>query len=463
MSASPSARVHPPTDDATSSPAPVDAVLPASQLFVFGLQHVMVMAAVPITSVFLVAKALNLSTETTLQLISSTFLVCGLGALLQSFGPWKFGARLPFMMIPGGAPIVMFLTIAQQRDLATASGAVILTSILYFVALPVFARCLKFFPRIVIGTLLLLVSINLLKVYGGIIIGRPGTPGFGDPAAIGLAFATIGMTIVFARFLKGMLRQVSVLLGLVAGTVLAAAFGIAHFDSVANGPLLTLPSVLPFGMPKFDLVAAIPLLVFGIISMVEATGQTIAVADAVGKPIDPRVDVPKTIRGDALMSLVGGMMGTSMIITSGENIGIVRATGVRSRYVTAVAGAILLCIAVFAPFGRIANAIPEPVVGGTAMIVFAIIGTMGIDMLRQTNLRDHREMFILAGALTMGLLPILVPGMYSRFPAALQLVLGNGLAMGSLTAVILNLLFHHVGTPDAAADDAAIHPTPAAH
>ena len=428
-----------------TSVQPVDVRLPIAQLLLFGLQHVLVMAAVPITSVFLVAKALNLDVDLTLKLISATFLVCGLGSLLQAFGPWKFGARLPFMMIPGGAPIVMFVTIAQQRDLATASGAVIMTSLCYFLLLPVFARCLKYFPRIVIGTLLLLVSVNLLKVYGGIIVGKPGTPAFADPANIGLAFATIGFTLLFARVLKGMWGQISVLLGLVAGTVLAMLCGMSNFSGVLSGAWFSLPTLLPFGVPSFDLVAAIPLLVFSVISMVEATGQTVAVAEAVDKPIDPRVDVPKTIRGDALMSLVGGLLGTSMIITSGENIGIVRATGVRSRYVTATAGVILILIALIAPFGRLANAIPSPVVGGTAMIVFAIIGTMGIDMLRQVNLREHSGMFVLAGALTMGLLPILIPGLYSRFPANLQLVLGNGLAMGSLTAVFLNILFNHTG------------------
>ena len=449
-----------------SSPAstlPVDTRLPLSQLLVFGLQHVLVMAAVPITSVFLVSKALNLSSEVTLQLISATFLVCGLGSLLQAFGPLKFGARLPFMMIPGGAPIVMFLTIAQQRDLQTATGAVILTSLFYFLILPVFSRCLKFFPRIVIGTLLLLVSVNLVKVYGGIIVGKPGTPSFGDPVSLGLAGATILFTILFARYLKGIWGQVSVLLGLVAGTALAAALGLAHFDSVVQGAVFSLPTLLPFGMPSFDLVAAIPLLVFSVISMVEATGQTIAVAEAVDKPIDPRVDVPKTIRGDALMSFVGGLLGTSMIITSGENIGIVRATGVRSRYVTAMAGLILLVIALIAPFGRLANAIPAPVVGGTALIVFAIIGTMGIDMLRQVNLRERSGMFILAGALTMGLLPILVPGIYGRFPPNLQLVLGNGLAMGSLTAVLLNLVFNHLGARSAEPEGAAPAAAPAGH
>jgi xanthine/uracil permease len=205
------------------------------------------------------------------------------------------------------------------------------------------------------------------------------------------------------------------------------------------------------------------LLVFSVISMVEATGQTVAVAEAVDKQIEPRIDVPKTIRGDAVMSLFGGFMGTSMIITSGENIGIVRATGVRSRYVTATAGVILILIAVIAPIGRLANAIPAAVVGGTAMIVFAIIGTMGIDMLRQTNLRARSDMFILAGALTMGLLPILVPGLYSRFPANLQLVLGNGLAMGALTAVILNLLFNHMGAAPAQAEELPATSTPAGH
>lgn len=435
-----------------ASVSPVDARLPLSQLVIFGLQHVLVMAAVPITSVFLVAKALNLDEALTLQLISATFLVCGLGSMLQAFGPLKFGARLPFIMIPGGAPIVMFLGIAQQRDLQTACGAVIMTSLFYFLVLPIFARCLKFFPRIVIGTLLLLVSVNLLKVYGGIIIGKPGTPSFADPVSIGLAAATILFTILFARYLKGLWGQISVMLGLIAGTALATALGMTHFDGVATGAIFSLPSAFPFGMPTFDIVAAIPLLVFAVISMVEATGQTIAVAEAVDKQIDPRIDVPKTIRGDALMSFVGGLLGTSMIITSGENIGIVRATGVRSRYVTAMAGVILLAISVIAPVGRFANAIPTPVVGGTALIVFAIIGTMGIDMLRQVNLRERSSMFILAGALTVGLLPILVPGMYSRFPANLQLVLSNGLAMGSITAVLLNLLFNHLGAPHTEAE-----------
>ncbi|MDQ6680989.1 MAG: purine/pyrimidine permease, partial [Pseudomonadota bacterium] len=314
-----------------------------------------------------------------------------------------------------------------------------------FLVLPVFSRCLKYFPKIVIGTLLLLVSVNLVKVYGGIIVGRPGTSTFAEPAGIYLALATIAFTVLFARVFKGTLGQLSVLLGLLAGAVLAGLFGMMDLTRVATGPLISTPNLLPFGMPTFDLVATVPLLIFSVISMVEATGQTVAVAEVVGKAIEPRDIVPRTIRGDALMSFIGGLLGTSMIITSGENIGIVRATNVRSRYVTAAAGFILIAIALLAPLGRLANAVPAAVVGGTAMVVFAIIGTMGIDMLRKVDLHERSNMFILAAALTMGLLPIVVPGIYSKFPATSQLVLGNGLAMGSITAIVLNIVFHHLG------------------
>jgi xanthine/uracil permease len=112
--------------------------------------------------------------------------------------------------------------------------------------------------------------------------------------------------------------------------------------------------------------------------------------------------------------------------------------------VTATSGLILVAIALLAPLGRLVNAIPGAVVGGTAIIVFCIIAVMGIDMLRKVDLREHGNLFTLAAALAVGLLPILVPGIYSKFPAGVQMILGNGLAAGTVAAVLLNILFHHI-------------------
>lgn len=423
---------------------PVDERLPLIKLVLFGMQHVLVVAASPITSVFLVAKALGLTDALTINLLSATFLVCGLGTLVQSFGKLGFGSRLPLVMVPGGAPVVLFVMIAQQTDLQTAAGAVLLTGVCYFLLLPIFSRCLRFFPRIVIGTMLILVAANLIKIYGAVIVGRPGSGDFASPLNIGLALATIAFTVAFAKLCKGALGQLAVLLGLLAGTSLAAVLGAVKHVDVFGGAFISTPTLLPFGMPHIDVVAALPLIIFSIISMAEATGQTIAIAEVVGKEIDPRVSVGRTIRGDALMSLVGGLLGTSLIITSSENIGIVEATGVRSRFVTATAGILLVVIAVCAPLARLANAIPAAVVGGTALIVFSIIGVMGINLLREVDLRSRANMYTLACALTMGFLPIVVPGVYTRFPAQLQIVLNNGLAMGALTAVVVNIVFHHL-------------------
>ncbi|MDP0927979.1 uracil-xanthine permease family protein [Paracoccus onubensis] len=422
-------------------PDPVDEILPVRDLILYGFQHVLVMAASPITAVFLVAQTLGFDPALTVSIISATFLVCGLGSILQSFGPAGFGARLPFIMVPGGAPIAIFLAIASQTDVQTAVGAVLMTGVFYFAALPVFRRLLRFFPPIVVGTMLLLVAVNLVKIYGGTITGRPGSDGFADPVNVGLALATIALTVIFSRVFTGTLQRISVMLGLIAGTLLAAALGRLDMSGVMQGSFIAVPHLFPFGVPKFDIIASLPLIVFSIISMAEATGQTIATAEIVDRKGDAHAIVPRTIRGDAVASVVGGMFGTSLIITSGENVGIVRATGIRSRYVTAMAGVILVVIALIAPVSRMASVLPGPVVGGTAIIVFSIIGVIGIHVLSRVDLREHGAMFTLASGLAMGLMPILVPDVYSQFPQWSQMILGNGLAMGTITAAVVNALF----------------------
>ena len=133
--------------------------------------------------------------------------------------------------------------------------------------------------------------------------------------------------------------------------------------------------------------------------------------------------------------------GTPLIVTSAENIGVVQTTGVRSRYVTAAAGAILIVIALFAPLARLAYAIPAAVVGGTALVVFAMIGVMGIRLLASVDLHARANQYTLAAALVVGLAPILVPNLYRHFGSPVQIVLGNGMAAGTLAAIATRLAF----------------------
>ena len=203
-------------------------------------------------------------------------------------------------------------------------------------------------------------------------------------------------------------------------------------ERVSMTPLFSAPSPFPFGMPTFNLIAAMPLLIFTLISMVEATGQTVALNEILGKETEQeqQQDVPKTIRGDGIASLIGGIFGTSLIITSGENIGIIRATNVRSRYVTAVAGAFLILFGLFTPLSSLISLIPGAVIGATGLLVFAIVGTMGIDMLRKVDLREHGNMYVVSTALALGFTyPLWYPGVYQYVPSQLRLLMANGVAM----------------------------------
>ncbi|MFF8606567.1 uracil-xanthine permease family protein [Streptomyces sp. NPDC015346] len=437
---------QPPTPEPTEPAAvhPVDESRPWGRILLFGIQHVLVMAATPISAIFLMSATLRLDAGLTVNLLSAAFVLSGVGSLIQSLGPWKFGPRLPFVMLPGGAPLILFLAIADQHGLRTATGAVILTALFYFLVLPVFSRLLAFFPALVIGTMIVIVGVNLVKVGAVLVTGRPGSPGFADPTNLMLGMATIGFTIVFYLLFTGVLRQLAVMLGLLGGTALAALLGHMDFGRAAEGGLVSLPEVLPFGSPQFNLLAALPLMLYCLASMAEATGQTVINAEAVGKDIDRRTTVPKTIRGDALTSLFGGFFGLPLMVTSGENIGIVRVTGVRSRYVTAAAGVVLIAIGFLAPVTRAISVIPSAVIGGTAMVVFAVITVLGVQLLGRSDLDTHTNTFICAVALALGLLPILIPGVYAGFPPNLRILLESGVAVGAFVAAVLNILFNHM-------------------
>ena len=430
--------------EATEGVHPVDQLRPMHRLIPFAIQHVLVMVATPISSVFLIATALDLSENITSAVLSAVFVFSGLGSILQSVGVWKIGVRLPFVMLPGGAATILFITIGQGTDVETAVGAVLLTGVFYILAVTLFVKLLKFFPPLVIGIMVIVIGVNLVQVTGKLIVGQADSEDFGDPQNLLLGLITIVITVLSFRFLRGMFGKLSIAIGLIGGTIVGAFMGATNFSAQASGPLLAAPSLFPFGAPKFDLIAAIPMLLWALASMAEATGQTIINSEIVEKEVNPSKDVPRLIRADGIMTITGGLFGTPAMVTSGENVGIVRASGVRSRYVTAFAGVLLIIIGI-SPLARILNGIPAAVVGGTAVVVFSIIAVLGIQMLARVDFNQTGNLITATVGLAAGLLPVLIPGMYSQLSPNAASLLGSGVATAAFVSVLLNLLFHHTG------------------
>ncbi|WP_426367739.1 uracil-xanthine permease family protein [Streptomyces sp. E-08] len=420
----------------------VDARVPWRRLVPLAAQHVLAMIAAPVSTVFLVAGSLRMSPGATASLLSTVLLFCGAGALLQSLGVWRIGGRLPFVMLPGGAATALFLQIAQEHGPATATGAVLLAAALLLAVLPLYARVVRLFPPLVMGVTVLLIGIAMIRVAARLVTGPDGT---GEPRAVLLAALTVAATLAAYVFLRGVWRQTSVLLGMAAGTLVAVGTGLGSF-SPAAGSGFALPVFLPFGAPRFDLVAALPLLVFSLTTLAEITGQTVLNSETVGRTPAPERDVPRVARADALVSLAGGLFGTSLMVTSAENIGIGRLAGVRSRFVTAGAGALLVVLGLAAPVSRVLAGIPEAVVGGSALVVYAVIAVMGVEMLRRADLSGTGPGSLTAAlALTAGLLPLLSPDLYAGFPGWARTILGSGVVAGTLTAVLLTALLGRTG------------------
>ncbi|MFI9049062.1 uracil-xanthine permease family protein [Streptomyces sp. NPDC053427] len=415
---------------------PVDERLPLLRLLPLAAQHVLAMIAAPVSTVFLIAAGLHLPPARTASLLSATLVLCGAGALLQSFGVLGTGARLPFMMLPGGAAVAVFLETAHAHGAATASGSVLLAAALLLAVLPLYGRLLRFFPPLVMGTTVLVIGINMVHVAAPMAVAgrRP-------------ALVTIAATALCFLMLRGAWRQLSVLIGMVAGTAAAALTGGDAFRTVPGDAVLALPQLLPYGAPRFDLLAALPLMVLALASLAEATGQTVLNSEAVGRTPDPARDVPRTARADAVTSLGAGLLGGPVMVTSAENIGIVRLTGIRSRFVTAAAGALLVLSGLLAPVARLLAALPTAVVGGAALVIYAVIAAMGIDMLRRTDLADRAASTVVALTLLAGLLPVLAPQLYAPLPGWARPLFGSGVPAAALTAVVLSALFGRVRPP----------------
>ncbi|MBZ6196382.1 purine/pyrimidine permease [Streptomyces olivaceus] len=415
----------------------VDERVPLRRLVPLAVQHVLAMAAAPVSTVFLTATALRLTGAQTASLLSAVLVLCGAGSLLQSLGVWTFGARLPFVMLPGGAATALFLTVAHDHGPAVASGSVLLAAALLLAVVPLYARVVRLFPPLVVGVTVLLIGISMVRVAAQLVTGPDGAA---PPRAVVLAGLTVAATLVAYLLLRAAWRQGAVLIGMAAGTVVAVVTGLGAFRPTA-GEGFALPRPLPYGTPEFDLLAALPLLLFSLTTLAEVTGQTVLNSE---HP-DPGRDVPRVARADALMSLCGGLLGTSLMVTSAEDIGIGRLTGVRSRYVTAAAGALLVAVGLLSPLSRLVAGLPPAVVAGSALVVYAVIAVMGVEMLARAGLREGPNSLVAALALAVGLLPVVAPGLYTGFPGWVRTVLGNGVVAGTLSAVTLHALLSLAG------------------
>ncbi|WP_240044540.1 solute carrier family 23 protein, partial [Nocardioides albidus] len=429
---------------------PVDEVLPAGKLAVYGMQHVLAFYAGAVIVPILLANSIGLSTEQLIHLINADLFTCGIASIIQSVGFWKVGVRLPLLQgvtFTAVSPMIAIgLAAGGGTDgLLVIYGAVIVAGIATFLIAPYFSRLIRFFPPVVTGSVITIIGLALLPVAAADATGGAGPTS--DPTNgrnLAYAVGTLALIVVIQRVFKGFMATVAVLVGLVVGTLVAWSLGDAHFDSVSGSDWVGVTTPFHFGWPQFSAAAIVSMIVVMLITAVETTGDVFATGEIVEKRIG-REDIARALRADGLATTIGGTFNSFPYTCFAENVGLVRLTRVKSRWVVASAGLIMVLIGLVPKAGAVVAGIPHPVLGGAALAMFATVAVVGFQTLGKVDFHDHRNVVIVATSVGLAMYVTAQPQVSQAVPDWAEIIFGSGITLGSLTAIVLNIVFHHVG------------------
>ncbi|MFI6869391.1 nucleobase:cation symporter-2 family protein [Nocardia sp. NPDC050406] len=425
-----------------NSAADVDERPPFLAMLLLGLQHTLVMYAGVVVVPIVVGTSIGLSDTELANLVSIDLILAGIGTLLQALGFWKFGIRMPLVVGAAASGIVPMVLVGQSQGLATVYGSLLVAGLVWIVVAPYFSMLLRLFPAVVTGTVIALIGLTLIPVGIRLIAGSDSSAAdYGRLSHIALAAATMALMVIFRRLFRGLLGQLSILAALVVGAIVGWATGIGSLTEIGSGPIVTVMSPFHFGALQFHVPSILLFLVIVFVLMVEGAGQGLAVGEVVGKPLGP-TEIARLLRVDGLMTAVSGVFNGFVYTTFGQNIGLIALTGVRSRFPVAIGGVILLVLGLVQPVGRIAAAIPEPVIGAAAIVTFGALTVAGMQILARVDLGRSSNLMIVMLSLGVGLVPAYAPRFYHQLPAFAEMFFKSGVATGTVLALVLNVVFH---------------------
>jgi len=431
----------------TASPRPEDENLGTGANLAYGLQHVLTMYGGIIAVPLIIGQAAGLSSADVGLLIAASLFAGGLATLLQTLGIPFFGCRLPLVQgvsFAGVSTMVAIIGGDGAGGLPVVFGAVIVASVIGLLITPLFSSITKYFPPLVTGIVITTIGLTLMPVTARWAMGgNSQSPDFGSMANIGLAAITLVLVLLLSKLGSASISRLSILLAIIIGTLVATAVGMTDFSRVLEGPLVALPEVLHFGMPEFRLAAILSMLIVIIVTMVETSADILAV----GEIIDTKVDAKRLgngLRADMISSALAPLFGSFTQSAFAQNVGLVAVTGIKSRYVVATGGLILVTLGLLPVMGRLVAAVPTAVLGGAGLVLFGTVAASGIRTLAQVDYRNNMNLIIVATSIGFGMIPIAAPNFYQHFPTWFETIFHSGISSAAIMAILLNLLFNHL-------------------
>ena len=413
--------------------------VPVGKAVPFGLQHVLAMFVANIAPIMIVAGVCGLSPQDTANLIQTAMMIAGIGSLVQIFGIWKIGARLPIVMGISFTFVSIFCYVGPQYGYSAVIGAVIVGGLVEGL-LGFFAKYWrKIIAPIVAACVVTAIGFSLLSVGANSFAGGNGSEDFGSWQNWVLGTFTLVACIAFNLLAKNHWKQLSVLFGLVCGYILALCMGMVDFSALQDVGIVALPKILPY-KPTFNLSAIISVIMIFLVSATETIGDTSALTSTALNREATDEEISGSLACDGFVSSISALFGCMPITSFSQNVGLIAMTKVINRFTIATGAIIMIVAGLFPAVGAVLATLPEAVLGGCTIMMFGTIVVSGLQMIGNCGY-SQRNITIAALSLSIGIGFTQVPEMFAIFPELIRTIFAeNCVAVVFVAAIILNLV-----------------------
>ncbi len=453
-----------------SSPYELEGRIPLGQAILFGLQHVMAMFVGNLTPVLLITGACALDGGLQLKIIQNAMLIAGLVTLVQLFTIGPIGARLPIVMGTSSGFIGVCSGVASTMGQGIVTyGAIIFASFvggLFEGVLGFFLKPLRrFFPSLVTGTVVMAIGLSLISVGINSFGGGNNNGDFGSLPNLFVGTVVLLTIILLKHFTKGITSTASILIGIIVGYIVCGIMGmvlpttyevvdpntqetvtktcswVLDFSKVSEAGWFAVPALMPFGFSKdmIDLRAILPIMIMFIVTAVETIGDTSGITEGgLGREATDK-ELAGSVICDGLGSSFGAVFGVLPNTSFSQNVGLIGMTKIVNLFAISTGAIFLVLCGLFPKLAAVIQMMPQSVLGGAAVMMFASIVVSGIQLVTKEGV-DNRTVTIVSVALGLGYGIGANTAVLSSLPQFVSLIFGgSGIVPAAIIAIILNV------------------------
>lgn len=407
--------------------------------FILNLQHLLAMYAGAILVPIIVGTSLKFTPEQIAYLVTVDIFMCGVATFLEANR--VTGTGLPIVLGCTFTAVAPMILIGQTKGLDVLYGSLFVSGILVVLIAPVFSYVVKFFPPVVTGSVVTIIGINLMPVAMNYVAGGQGAKDYGDMKNIILGFSTLLIILLLQRFTHGFLKSIAILIGLIAGTLLAGAFGVVDLNQVGTAHWLEFPKPFRFSGFAFDIGAILVFFIVALVSLIESTGVYTALSKITGRTLT-RNDYRKGYTAEGLAIVIGSIFNAFPYTAYSQNVGLVSLSGVKKNNVIYGMVILLLICGCIPKLGALANIIPLPVLGGAMIAMFGMVMAYGVSILGSIDFKKQNNLLVIAVAVGLGTGISAVPEAFKAMGEQFAWLTQNGIVLGAISAIVLNFFFN---------------------